>query len=261
MLNIDCVPAFTTNYLWVIYGRTAGAVVVDPGDADPILNRLNELDLECKAILITHHHADHIGGIDQIIEKFPNVEVYGPVDSRISQVTCVVKDGDKFDLDFLPASFRVMEVPGHTKSHIAYYTETDGCKLFCGDTLFACGCGRLFEGSGEQMHHSLTKIKQLPSTTEVYCAHEYTLDNIAFAKWVEPENLALLQREKHTQDLRNRGQPSVPTSLALELETNPFLRSDCQSVVDAASLHAGRPLQQGAEVFSHIREWKDLEFD
>lgn len=261
MWTADPIPAFADNYLWLLSGRERDSAVVDPGDATPILKALKERNLNCSAILITHHHADHIGGVGEILQHFPNAEVYAPHDTRINHATRRVREGDTINLEFLPASFKVIEVPGHTSSHIAYYTSKTNKRLFCGDTLFACGCGRLFEGSSEQMHHSLSKIKALPKDTEVYCAHEYTLDNIAFAKWVEPNNLTLLEREASTQLLREQGLPSVPSLLSLECKTNPFLRFDQATVTDAASKYAGKLLKSEAEVFSWVRHWKDTEFD
>ena len=197
MWRVQPIPAFTDNYLWLLIGDREDAAIVDPGDAAPVLATLDSLRLRCTAILITHHHSDHIGGVTKLLGCFPEACVYAPVDARISHVTQRVAEGDRVSLPFLPAQFKVFEVPGHTSSHIAYYTEDSGNKLFCGDTIFACGCGRLFEGTGEQMHASLSKLRNLPSDTEIYCAHEYTLDNIAFAKWVEPDNRALFRSVKH----------------------------------------------------------------
>lgn len=261
MWRVEPILAFADNYLWLLIGDNNTAAVVDPGDATPVLHTLDKMGLACAAILTTHHHADHIGGVGDLLAHFPNAEVYAPADERISYTTTLVKENSWVELSFLPAKFRVIEVPGHTSTHIAYYTMDGGNKLFCGDTIFACGCGRLFEGTGEQMHHSLSKLKALPQDTEIYCAHEYTLDNIAFAKWVEPQNEALLAREHDAKSLRDKGIPTVPSLLALECSTNPFLRFDEPTVIETASAHAKKPLQSGAEVFSYIRNWKDTEFD
>lgn len=257
MWRAEPIPAFTDNYLWLLTGDASSVAIVDPGDATPVLKLLEARCLSIGAILITHHHADHIGGLMELLSHFPNAEVYGPKDDRISHVTHRVAEGDTFCLDFLPSCFRVIEVPGHTRTHIAYYASDNGYKLFCGDTIFACGCGRLFEGSSEQMHNSLLKLRSLPADTDIYCAHEYTLANIAFAKCVEPGNSALLDRERDAKMLRQVDRPTVPSALSLECETNPFLRFDCQTVIDAASRHSGRLLRSGVEVFAHIRQWKD----
>lgn len=256
MWRAEPIAAFSDNYLWLLTGDNDSAAIVDPGDADPVLRALETRSLTLAAVLITHHHADHIGGIARLLTRFPHTPVYGPADTRIAAVTHRVKEGDSVELDFLPARFRVIEVPGHTLTHIAYYSA-GGHRLFCGDTIFACGCGRIFEGSAGQMYDSLLKLRALPAQTEVYCAHEYTLANIAFAKCVEPDNTALLARERDAKTLRRANRPTVPSTLALECETNPFLRFDCQAVIDTAAKHSGRTPDDGAQVFSRIRAWKD----
>ena len=268
MLSAQAVPAFSDNYLWVLSSAKTqgkgsaqsdkGMVVVDPGDASPVLQALKTNRGTLEAILITHHHADHIGGLETLLKHFPDAQVYAPDDSRIHSVNQIVREGDTVFLNCLGCEFSVIEVPGHTRSHIAYYG--DG-KLFCGDTVFACGCGRLFEGTPEQMHASLTKILALPDDTEIYCAHEYTLDNIAFAKWVEPDNRDLIAREHSEQEKRHRDVPTVPSTLRLEKQTNPFLRFDEESVIRAAEQFAGRQLNNAADVFGTIRYWKDTKFD
>lgn len=250
-------PAFDTNYLWLLTNGERAAVV-DPGDAAPVLAALQRLECDLRDILITHHHADHIGGVDALLQAFPQARVYGPDDERIPQVQEVVRENDALTLESLDATLTVLEVPGHTSSHIAYYG--DG-KLFCGDTLFACGCGRLFEGTPEQMHASLTKIRNLPETTEVYCAHEYTLDNIEFALWVEPNNEALLTRRADATRMRENGEATVPFNLGLDRQTNPFLRFDAPQVERAAQRFADADLSGEAQVFGAIRRWKDTEFD
>ena len=266
MWYAQAIPAFTDNYLWLIrsvYGSNKVAII-DPGDAAPVMAAMRKDQLELAAIFITHHHADHIGGVSELMEHYPAVQVYGPEDVRIPMAQHKVYEQFQITLDFLPASFEVIEVPGHTATHIAYYsdaTNSEPPRLFCGDTVFACGCGRLFEGTASQMHNSLSKIKALPPATEIYCAHEYTLDNIQFAKWVEPNNPDLLARAKKAKALREAGEYTIPSQLGYECKTNPFLRFDQPDVIAAAEQYAGHALASEAEVLGAVRHWKDTEFD
>jgi hydroxyacylglutathione hydrolase len=234
------------------------AAIVDPGDARPVLHTLREQNMTPTAILITHHHGDHVGGVRALLEQYPGLPVFGPAGERIPSITRRLAEGDVITVPGLDVELRVLDVPGHTAGHIAYYGAG---ALFCGDTVFSVGCGRLFEGSAEQMHASLSKIAALPGDTLIYCAHEYTLDNIAFAKWVEPDNPDLLQREREARALRAEDRPTVPSRLEVERRTNPFLRFDELTVIEAASAFAGRPLRPGAEVFGTVRYWKDTRFD
>ncbi len=244
------VPAFNDNYLWVLrHGRHA--VLVDPGDAAPIRDYLARESLTPTAILVTHHHADHIGGLAELAANLP---VYGPRDDRISGITRQVQQGDQVMLPELGASLQAIEVPGHTRSHVAYYGASS---LFCGDTLFACGCGRLFEGSAAQMSASLAKFTALPDDTRVYCAHEYTMSNIRFARAVEPGNAALAAREVRDGAMRKQNKPTVPFTIGEEKASNPFLRCDQAEVIAAATRHAGAPLADLVEVFAAVREWKN----
>jgi len=259
MLNVVPVRAFQDNYIWLIkdaVGRQAA--IVDPGDARPVLHALQTENITPIAILITHHHGDHVGGVESLLTHYPNLPVFGPAGERIPRITRRLVEGDVITVPGLEVEFRVLDVPGHTRGHIAYFGEG---ALFCGDTVFSVGCGRLFEGTAEQMHASLSKLVNLPGDTLVYCAHEYTQANIAFAKWVEPDNADLLQREQEAKDLRARDLPTVPSRLDVERRTNPFLRFDAPTVIQAASTFAGRSLRPGAEVFSMVRYWKDTEFD
>ncbi len=258
-LNVTPIPAFNDNYIWLIRDpeHRYGAVV-DPGDAKPVLHTLAEEGITPVAILITHHHGDHVGGVTRLLAHYPELPVFGPAGERIPRRTVNLKEGDTVTLPEIGARFRILDVPGHTAGHIAYYGEG---ALFCGDTVFACGCGRLFEGTARQMHASLSKIMALPSDTLVYCAHEYTLDNIAFAKWVEPHNPHLLQREQDARQLREQDVPTVPSLLGLECRTNPFLRFGSADVVKAAERYAGRALASESEVFGAVRHWKDTKFD
>ncbi len=238
-------------------GRGKGAIV-DPGDAGPVMEALESRQLELSVILVTHHHADHIGGVAELRSAWPNVQVFGPEDPRIP-ADFRVSEGMTVSLDALGlGTFEVLEVPGHTRSHIAYYGGGD---LYCGDTVFVCGCGRLFEGTPEQMHASLSKIRRLPEETRVYCAHEYTQDNIEFALWVEPDNKALKSYRTEAATMREAGIPTVPSTLGQEKRCNPFLRFDAPAVVAAAQRRMGRLDLAEHEVFGEIRRWKDTEFD
>ena len=253
----EAIPAFQDNYLWLLSSRGKG-VVVDPGDAGPVMEVLESRQLELSTILITHHHADHIGGVAELRSAWPNVQIFGPEDPRIP-ADFRVSEGMTVSLEALGlGTFEVLEVPGHTRSHIAYYGGGD---LYCGDTVFVCGCGRLFEGTPEQMHSSLSKIRRLPEETQVYCAHEYTLDNVEFALWVEPDNEDLKSYQAEAMTMREAGTPTVPSTLGLEKKCNPFLRFDAPAVVAAAQRRMGRKDLAEYEVFGEIRRWKDTEFD
>ncbi|GMR08358.1 MAG: hydroxyacylglutathione hydrolase [Gammaproteobacteria bacterium] len=257
MLNVIRVNAFTDNYIWLIQGMqgpgSSKVAIVDPGDARPVLAALNAEKLEPIAILITHHHGDHTGGIRQILSNH-DIPVYGPANEHITSVNHPLVEGDVVCLDGISATFSVLDVAGHTSGHIAYSGHG---MLFCGDTLFSIGCGRLFEGTAQQMHASLEKIRALPDETMLYCAHEYTLDNICFAKVVEPDNPDLLQYERLCHETLDAGGVTVPSRLRLEKRCNPFLRSHIQTVIDAAEQFAGRSLTGGSEVFATLRHWKD----
>ena len=259
MTHITPLPAFDDNYIWLLRPTDGtGVAVVDPGDEVPVLEALARAGLTLGAILITHHHGDHTGGVADLIAAYPGVQVLGPKDPRIQGSTQALGEGDEVQLPGFPESLRVMEVPGHTASHIAYRW---GDALFCGDTLFAGGCGRVFDGTFEQLSASLLRIAALPPDTQVYCAHEYTLANLGFAKWVEPDSPALAERVRDAQGLRASGAPTVPSELALELATNPFLRTGEPGVIAAAESYAGRPLHGHAEVFTALRQWKDRLYD
>jgi len=251
-VSITPIAAFADNYIWLLQ-RGDHAVVVDPGDAAPVLAALQQRQCNLDAIVVTHHHADHVGGVAHLEQAF-GATVYGPARSPYAPIGVRLRDGDRATL--LGLEFGVFEVPGHTLDHIALFSpELEA--LFCGDTLFACGCGRLFEGTAEQMHASLDRIGRLPDATRIYCAHEYTSANIRFALAVEPDNVALVRRSQECARLRQQGLPTVPSDLALERATNPFLRCD-QATVRAAVIRQ-RP-GTGSEltaIFAALRGWKD----
>jgi len=259
MLNVRPIPAFDDNYIWLLQSHAGPRVyVVDPGDEGPVLDLLQRERLELEGILITHKHGDHTGGVGDLLQAWPDAQVYGPANESIANITTNVSGGDRISLPGLGVGFSVMDVPGHTEGHVAYYGEG---VLFCGDTMFAAGCGRVFSGTHEQLHNSLQSIASLPPDTKVFCAHEYTMANLGFAKWVEPESAALLDRYREASDLRSMDKPTVPSLLQLELDTNPFLRSAEPTVIAAAERYAGKKLTTGAEVFTAIRNWKDREYD
>ncbi|GAB3275946.1 hydroxyacylglutathione hydrolase [Parahaliea aestuarii] len=253
MLSILPIPAFNDNYIWLLE-HAGEAVVVDPGEAGPVRRTLQERGLRLAGILITHHHFDHVGGLPELL-AIHDVPVWGPHNPAIEAISERLGANDRVTV--LGHDFEVLEVPGHTLDHIAYFHAGDQPLLFCGDTLFAGGCGRLFEGSPAMMHQSLQSLAALPPETLVYCAHEYTLANLAFARAVEPDNHDLAKRETHCRNLRERSEPTVPTSIGQELATNPFMRCNTAALRDALSQQGRLEGASGAEVFATVRAWKD----
>lgn len=253
MLEITPIPTLSDNYTWLIrQPKTGKAVVVDPGEADPVHSALEGMNATLSAILITHHHQDHIGGVTALVQG--NVIVYGPANSGIAGITHPVHPGDHIEPAELFVNLEVIATPGHTLDHIVYYG--DGI-LFAGDALFAGGCGRLFEGSAEQMQQYLATLRALPDTTKIYCGHEYTLKNMEFAEAVEPNNSSVSRRLEWVRNQRVRNAITVPSTMAEEKATNPFLRWDNADVIASASQWAGRSLTSSVEVFVALRQWKD----
>ena len=249
-------PAFADNYIWMLHDARH-AVVVDPGDAAPVLQALRDNGLVLQTILVTHHHADHVGGVAQLREA-TGAQVYGPARERIPEPFTRLAQGQA--IEALGLAWQVLDVPGHTAGHIAYYcADLDGAPLlFCGDTLFSGGCGRLFEGTPAQMQASLDQFAALPGNTRVCCTHEYTLSNLRFARAVEPGNAALLHYQSQCETLCAEGQPTLPSRMALEQDINPFLRTRVASVAAAAQAHDSRVDPQDAvAVLAALREWKN----
>lgn len=252
MLAIHAVPAFRDNYIWMLQDG-AEAVAVDPGDDAPVEEFLRARGLRLAAVLATHHHADHVGGLPALAQRW-KCPTFGPAREVEAGLTRRLAEGDRFHVPGVGIELETIDIPGHTAGHIAL---AGAGVLFCGDTLFACGCGRLFEGTPAQMVDSLAKLARLPAPTRIYCGHEYTLANIRFAEAVEPGNARLAERKARDEARRARGEPTLPSTMGEELETNPFLRCSVPEVIAAAERHAGRALGGPVEVFAEIRSWKN----
>lgn len=253
MINIEPIKAFNDNYIWLVT-TNEGSIVIDPGEAEKTLKYLRVNDLKLDAILITHHHFDHTGGIGDMLKFSNNIDVFGP-NNNISNINKRLKDGDT--LNIIGIEFQIIEIPGHTLDHIAYYSPNKGNPiLFCGDTLFASGCGRVFEGTFEQMHHSLQKLKSLPEKTKIYAGHEYTESNLKFALEVEPLNQNIISRYNEVKKLTNKGIPTLPSTLELELKINPFLRCETKEVQNSVIKQFNTSKNENA-IFKALRQWKD----
>ncbi len=249
-LTLTAISALEDNYIWVVVNHDKQAIIVDPGESAPILAAINEHGWQPHAILLTHHHADHVGGVEAILQQWPNLIVYGPQETLSKGATHLVSEGDHLNL--LGTDFRVIATPGHTLGHVAFYADP---YLFCGDTLFSAGCGRLFEGSPEQMYQSLNKLDQLPKETLICCAHEYTLSNLKFAHQLLPNNKLLTDYYQKVQKLRANQQITLPTTLETERLINVFLNTENSEIID---LFADNPdISNGQQRFSELRRLKD----
>lgn len=253
--TVQAIPALKDNYIWaIIHHPSSQVIVVDPGDAS-VVNRFLELNqLQLAGILITHRHSDHTNGLSELA-LHANIPVYGPRNDLVPGYTHLLSDDDPITFESLTLQFQVLAVPGHTHGHIAYYGQE---WLFSGDTLFSAGCGRMFEGTPEQLLGSLSRLAALPEVTKVYCGHEYTLNNLRFAALVEPDNSAIQMRLAEIQVLCKEQQPTLPSTIAIERQINPFLRCHLASVRQAAEHHSNKKLKSTVEVFAVIRAWKDI---
>lgn len=261
-IKITPIKAFNDNYIWAITNKQT-ATLVDPGDADVCINFLEDNSLTLSAILITHHHADHTGGIEKLVnycqQKQSSLTVYGPANENIPHCDVKLTENDNVALADLNLNFQIIDLPGHTAGHIAYFANNNDVApiLFCGDTLFSGGCGRLFEGSPEQMLTSLTKLANLPENSLVYCTHEYTQANLTFALAVEPNNQTLIEYNNKVAELRFNGQATIPSTIGLEKQINPFLRCHHQSLQTSAQQFATDTKATTQDTFTVIRRWKD----
>lgn len=257
--TVTAITAFSDNYIWAIGSPdNKQLAIVDPGDAQVCIDYIETNNQILSALLITHHHPDHVGGINDLVkycqQKSWPLTIYGPANEDIPQRDVSLIEGDEVNLSTIGIKLKVLDLPGHTAGHIAYFNEH---YLFCGDTLFSAGCGRLFEGTAQQMHHSLTKLSNLPNNTKVYCAHEYTAANLNFALTVDPENFELINYFNQVTQLRSTNQATIPTTIGLEKDINPFLRCQYQALQDSASDYSCDKVALGAETFSVLRQWKN----
>lgn len=251
LIKILPIPALKDNYMWMGINAQNQAFVVDPGDANPVIKTLKQYGLTLAAVFITHHHRDHTFGMEKLASYY-HMPIFGPINEKLPEITHQVKEGDRVELEGFP-TFNVLEIPGHTLDHLAYYS--DGI-LFCGDTLFSAGCGRLFEGTAEQLYQSLLKLKALPDDTQIYCGHEYTQNNLRFAEYIEPHNEAIKAKIAQVNDLREKNQPTLPSLLKEEIDINPFFRCEVPDVIRQVEDSTKKSMST-LEVFAELREWKN----
>ncbi len=255
MLKIIPVPALKDNYIWLlIHGPFSQAVVVDPGDAGPVMTYLEQQKLSLAAIWVTHKHGDHSAGIGELLKAYPGTAVYAHPIENLALTTHGVAHNDVITIEKWPFTFKVIHIPGHTMGHVAFYGEG---LLFSGDTLFAAGCGRIFEGTAQEMFHSLGKLSALPDQTLLYCGHEYTLANLRFALKVEPQNENIQRRLALTEAIRSKNCPSLPSTIQVEKQTNPFLRCSQKGVIESVQVYAKQKLTKEVDVFRELRAWKN----
>ena len=254
MLKIIPLPAFTDNYIWaIVYGNSC--VVVDPGDSSPVFDFLESNNLDLESILITHHHFDHTGGMLALAKKY-DCPVYGPTGDHIEGLTSKISEGD--EINIFNFKFKIFETPGHTLDHIAYFHSSDkGSYLFCGDTLFSGGCGRLFEGTAENMFSSLNKFISLPEETQVFCAHEYTQSNLKFALSVNPSNLDLIKYSEKVDELRSKSEITLPSNIGLEKKINPFFLLNDKEILENSEKFISGKISNSIESLAAIRSMKD----
>ncbi|GMR05523.1 MAG: hydroxyacylglutathione hydrolase [Gammaproteobacteria bacterium] len=253
-ITLQPLPALSDNYIWLIINTiNSTAVIIDPGAATVCVNYLKQQNIRPTAILVTHHHWDHVDGIERLVQKY-DIPVYGPATEDIPCLTSPLTGNDRFDIPELTLDFQVIDLCGHTAGHIGYLTNN---MLFCGDTLFSAGCGRLYDGTAEQLHAAIQRIARLPTDTSIYCGHEYTLDNLRFALAVEPENAAVKSRVEEVKALREKNQPSLPVSLENEMRYNPFLRTDKENVMKTVAQHSGQKIDNSEDCFRYLRLLKD----
>ena len=258
-LLVKAIKAFSDNYIWCIHSNTANYIaLVDPGDADVCIKYIQDNKLQLSNILITHRHSDHVGGVEKLV-KYCNdnnwpITVYGPTTEAIQYSNIQVKNADNIYLEALAIDCRVLDIPGHTLGHIAYLIEDN---LFCGDTLFSAGCGRVFDGTSEQLFNSLQTLSALSEKTQVYCAHEYTLSNLAFALTVDPSNEELVNYYNYVKKIRDKNQSSIPTSICTEKKINPFLRCFDNNIKQSVEAYCNTTLISELDIFTQLRNWKN----